>query len=130
MEITTKSSKEKSAKLDAASPSPKGPPSKRKGEVKRRKKPPKLDASLFTIGRHDIERRPTKDEKVSFRMTAELAEALNDLQKMTSARGPSDVLRQALLVFHTLVLEKKRGHEPMVMSSDSDFKEGYSIFGD
>lgn len=88
-----------------------------------------MKRGIVTRGLHDITRKPRKDVRVSFRMTDDLALAVEDLEQWTSNSGPSAVLREALVVYHTLVMEKRKGNEPMVMTGESGLREGFPIFG-
>lgn len=77
------------------------------------------------------ENRPTNQratKAVSVRMQGELGEAINDIQRWTPAKTPSEVVRRALSVYHTLVAEKVKGNEPVLIKKSNDGDEHIPIF--
>jgi hypothetical protein len=62
------------------------------------------------------EEKPRRDagSRVTVRLTGELGEAIESLQEITTASSPSEVVRRAIVVYHTLVQQKMRGNEPVI----------------
>jgi hypothetical protein len=60
--------------------------------------------------------------RVTVRLTGDLGSAIDDLQSVTAASSPSEVVRRAIVIYHTLVSQKIKGNEPYI-----EVKEGDSI---
>jgi hypothetical protein len=62
------------------------------------------------------------NSRVTVRLTGELGAAIQNLQEITSASSPSEVVRRAIVVYHTLVQQKIKGNEPVI-----EIKDGSTI---
>lgn len=71
------------------------------------------------IGGHDT-KRENKGSRVTVRMTGELGLGIEEIQHATSASSPSEVIRRAVAVYHTLVKQKVAGNEPQVLVVQDD----------
>ena len=63
-----------------------------------------------------------KVERVTIRLTGELGEGLKELEEVTTASSPSDVVRRAILVYYKLVKHKLEGDEPVVLLNEDNKK--------
>ena len=66
--------------------------------------------------------------KVTVRLNGELGDVMNELQDATRASSPSDVVKRALIVYHTLVMQKLAGNEPYIDKKDSGISKKIPIF--
>lgn len=71
------------------------------------------------IGGHDT-KKENKGSRVTVRMTGELGVGIEEIQRATSASSPSEVIRRAIAVYHTLVKQKLAGNEPQVLVVQDD----------
>lgn len=86
-----------------------------------------IQPGIFKLDKSD--KKPSKETRVSIRLTETLGEALCDIQEKTSARNPSDVIREAIAVYHTLVKQKVAGNEPaIIINKDNGAKETVPLF--
>lgn len=75
------------------------------------------------------EKKLSQETRISIRLTETLGDAISDIQEKTSARNPSDVIREAISVYHTLVRQKVAGNEPsIVVSENGKLKEIIPLF--
>lgn len=66
--------------------------------------------------------------RVTIRLVGEVGEALEDLQKITHASTPSEVVRKAILIYHTLVKQKLIGNEAYIEIEDDGGKRRVPVF--
>jgi len=59
--------------------------------------------------------------RVSVRLSDELKGAIDDIIEKTEATSPSQVMRSALVVYHTLVHQTLAGNQSGVMMKNGDF---------
>jgi hypothetical protein len=52
--------------------------------------------------------------RVTVRLTGEVGSAIADIQNITSASSPSEVVRRAVVVYHTLVMQRLKGNDPII----------------
>ncbi|WP_420861595.1 hypothetical protein [Algirhabdus cladophorae] len=55
-------------------------------------------------------------DRVTIRLNGELESAMADIQRLTHASNATEVVRRALLVYHTLVMQKAAGNEPAILN--------------
>lgn len=66
--------------------------------------------------------------KVTVRLNGPLGDIIDELQDATHAASPSDVVKRALIVYHTLVKQKLAGNEPFIEQTEGDLKKRVPIF--
>lgn len=74
---------------------------------------------MFEVGRDDVVKN-NKVSRVTVRMTGDLGNGIQEIQDVTSASSPSEVVRRAIAVYHTLVKQKMAGNEPVVIVNEKD----------
>jgi hypothetical protein len=77
-------------------------------------------------------KRPSNDvlayPRVTVRLTGDVGNAIQEIQDATSAATPSEVIRRAILVYHTLVRLKRDGNEPIIEVRSGSKKKSIPIF--
>lgn len=73
-------------------------------------------------------KKSAKVERVTVRMSGDLGEAIRELENVTSATSPSEVVRRAIVVYHTLVKQKLAGNEPVIEIKDEGKERKVPIF--
>lgn len=68
------------------------------------------------------------NSRVTVRLSGELGAAIQDLQEITSSSTPSEVVRRAIVVYHTLVKQKLKGNEPLIEVRDAQEVKKVPIF--
>lgn len=66
--------------------------------------------------------------KVTVRLNGPLGDVIDELQAATHAASPSDVVKRALMVYHTLVKQKLAGNEPFIEQTEGELKKRIPIF--
>jgi len=61
-------------------------------------------------------------DRVTIRLNGELEKAIQDIQGLTHAGSSSEVVRRALLIYHTLVMQKAKGNEPQIVNKVDEDK--------
>jgi hypothetical protein len=62
--------------------------------------------------------------RVTVRLTGDVGSAISDIQGITSASSPSEVVRRAILIYHTLVMQKLKGNDPIVeIKEDGEYRK-------
>jgi len=61
-------------------------------------------------------------DRVTIRLNGDLGRAIDEIQRLTHAGNSTEVVRRALLVYHTLVMQKAQGNEPAILNRTD--KEG------
>ena len=69
-----------------------------------------------------------KVERVTVRLTGELGEDIRELERITTASSPSEVVRRAIVVYHRLVKQKLAGNEPLVVVKEEGGEKTVPIF--
>lgn len=69
-----------------------------------------------------------KSERVTVRINGELGTAIREIQDATSMTSPSEVVRRALLIHHTLVKQKMMGNEPVIIDKENGKEKQVPIF--
>jgi len=59
-------------------------------------------------------RRNDANSRVTVRLSGDLGSAIENLQQITSSSTPSEVVRRAIVIYHTLVQQKLKGNEPFI----------------
>jgi len=73
-------------------------------------------------------KKANKVERVTVRVTGELGNSIRELQDVTTSTSPSEVVRRAVLVYHTLVKQKLEGNEPLIAVRNEDEERTIPIF--
>ncbi len=94
--------------------------------VARQGAPQKLGSSSESAAKSSTE--TTKIERVSVRLTGELGQGIRDLQDVTHATSPSEVVRRAIVVYRALVDAKVAGHEPLIVVREDGQEKRVPIF--
>ncbi|MDO6966738.1 hypothetical protein [Rhizobium alvei] len=66
--------------------------------------------------------------RVSVRLTGDLGSAMKELQHHTNATSPSEVIRRAILIYHTLVKQKLKGNEAFIEVEENGTIKRVPIF--
>ncbi|MGQ2952355.1 MAG: hypothetical protein ACT6RN_21980 [Agrobacterium sp.] len=66
--------------------------------------------------------------KVTVRLNGPLGDVVDELQEATHAASPSDVVKRALVIYHTLVKQKLAGNEPYIEQKEGDTTKRIPIF--
>ena len=69
-----------------------------------------------------------KIQRVTVRLTGEIGDYIDDLENITTASSPSEVVRRAITVYHKLVTEKMNGNEPVVIVKQESGEKTFPIF--
>lgn len=69
-----------------------------------------------------------KVERVTVRLTGELGNGIRELEKITTASSPSEVVRRAIVVYQTLVKQKMAGNEPVILVKENGREKTIPIF--
>jgi len=67
-------------------------------------------------------------ERVTIRLTGALGRYIQELEAVTAAGSPSEVVRRAITVYHTLVMQKLAGNDPVILSDDNGARKKLPIF--
>lgn len=62
-------------------------------------------------------------ERVTVRVSDRLADMFSDIQKLTPAESPTDVVRRALIVYHSLVIAQSKGAKLLIVEDDPETGE-------
>lgn len=66
--------------------------------------------------------------RVTVRLTGEMGAVMNDLEEITGATSPSEVVRRAIVIYHTLAKQRLAGNNPVIEVSDEDGTRKIPIF--
>lgn len=76
----------------------------------------------------DLKSGSVKYPRVTIRLTGDMRDIMEELEEATSASSPSEVVRRAIVVYHTLVQQRLAGNNPIVEISDGDQMKKVPIF--
>ncbi len=67
-------------------------------------------------------------DRVTIRLGGDLGDAIAEVQSLTHAASATEVVRRALLVYHTLVMQKAQGNEPVILNTAGDGPDKIPLF--
>jgi hypothetical protein len=69
-----------------------------------------------------------KISRVTVRLTGDMGKAIDDIADVTGASSPSEVVRRAITIYHTLVKQKLAGNEAVIVVKDGDTEKSVPVF--
>lgn len=69
-----------------------------------------------------------KISRVTVRLTGDMGKAIDDIANVTGSSSPSEVVRRAITVYHTLVKQKLEGNETVIVVKEDDKEKSIPIF--
>jgi hypothetical protein len=80
------------------------------------------------VATKEEKRNEANSSRVTVRLSGELGKTIENLQEITSSSTPSEVVRRAIVVYHTLVQQKLRGNEPVIEVREGSETKKIPIF--
>jgi len=80
-----------------------------------------------------VEREPAmkkdgKVERVTTRLDGELGRMISETMQITTASSGSEVVRRAISVYHRLAMEKLKGNDPIILTTEDGVQKAKPIF--
>lgn len=85
----------------------------------------KATNGLFSLGRKSKSEIP---ERVTVRLSDEMRRAVGEILDATPSEAPTDVVRRALVLYHTLLMQKLEGNEPFIDVHEKDGTRRVPVF--
>lgn len=59
-------------------------------------------------------------DRVTIRVNAQMGKVFREIMDLTPSKSPTDVVRRALVNYHTLVMQQAKGSELQIITEDED----------
>lgn len=69
-----------------------------------------------------------KVERVTTRLDGELGRMISETMQITTASSGSEVVRRAISVYHRLAMEKLKGNDPIILTTEDGVQKAKPIF--